>query len=42
LQKLYILPSVFANMDIQERAFVIASIQARLEAEEKARKKVDK
>jgi len=29
-------------MDIQERAFVIASIQTRLEAEEKARKKVNK
>ena len=39
LQKLHILPSDFAKMDIEERAFIIGSIQKRIEAENKAVKK---
>lgn len=37
LQELHILPSDFLNMDMQEKAFVIASIIVRSEAEKKAR-----
>lgn len=33
--KLHILPSVFLNLDRQEKAFVIAAIQVRAEAEKK-------
>lgn len=40
LQKLKILPSTFLNMDEQEMAFVIASIQVRVEAEMKENKKL--
>lgn len=40
LQKLHILPSVFLNLDEQEKAFVIASIQLKIEADKKAAEKV--
>jgi hypothetical protein len=32
------LPSIFANLPQKERAFIIASIDLRVEAEDKARK----
>lgn len=35
LQKLKMLPSVFLNLEQTEQAFVIASIQVRVEAEKK-------
>jgi len=41
LQKLHILPSVFMNMDRQEKAFVIASISIRIEGEKKEQKKLE-
>lgn len=37
--KLHILPSVFLNMDEQERAFVVASVRLKVEAEKKERDK---
>lgn len=37
LHKLKILPSAFAQMEDNEKAFIIASIRTRIEAEEKAR-----
>lgn len=37
LQKLGILPSVFAEMDVNERAFVIASIRRRIDEEDRLR-----
>ena len=40
LQKLHILPSVLINMDDKERAFVYASIQLRIEAEQKEARKI--
>ena len=40
LQKLHILPSVFAAMDEQEKAFLIASIQVRIAKEKEEAKKV--
>ncbi len=33
LQKLGILPSVFAEMDVNEKAFVIASVRRRIDEE---------
>jgi hypothetical protein len=42
LQKLHILPSVFLSLDEQEKAFVIASIKVRIEAEKEASKKMKK
>ncbi len=39
LEKLHILPSTFANMGRAERALVIASIQLRVQAEQKAMEK---
>ena len=33
LQKLHILPSTFANMSMEEQAFIIASIQVRIDNE---------
>jgi hypothetical protein len=42
LQKLHILPSVFLNLDEQEKAFVIASIKVRIETEKEAAKKAKK
>ena len=42
LQKLHILPSVFVEMDEQEKAFVKASIQLRIEAEKAQEKKLKK
>lgn len=38
--KLHILPSVFMNLDRQEKAFVIACIQLRAEAEKKEAAKI--
>lgn len=35
LQKLHILPSVLANMDDKEKAFIYASVQLRIEEEKK-------
>lgn len=40
LQKLHILPSVFLEMDDQEKAFVIASCDVRVEGEKKEAKKM--
>jgi hypothetical protein len=39
LQKLHILPSVIANMDDKEKAFLFASTQLRIEDEKKNRPK---
>lgn len=36
LQKLHILPSEFLGLPIKERAFIIASTQARIDSEKKA------
>ena len=36
------LPSVFLNLDRQEKAFIIASIQLRTEAEKKEAEKIKK
>lgn len=38
LQKLHILPSQFINLDSYEKAFVIASINLRIENEKKQAK----
>ena len=40
LHKLRILPSVFCNMDENEKAFVIASIDVRIESEKKQNRKI--
>ena len=40
LQKLHILPSIFAAMDIDEKAFVIASCDIRVQAEKEEQKKI--
>ncbi len=40
LQKLHILPSTLANMDIKEKAFIYASIQLRIEDEKKEANKL--
>ncbi len=42
LQKLHILPSVFCEMEQEEKAFVIASIEKRIEAEKKEREQAEK
>lgn len=39
LQKLHILPSVFAGLSTREKAFIIASIQVRIEGEKEAQRK---
>ncbi|HBH95365.1 MAG TPA: hypothetical protein DDX91_06405 [Ruminococcaceae bacterium] len=39
LHKLNILPSAFLEMDMQEKAFVIAAIQIRVDEEKKEREK---
>jgi len=41
LLKLHILPSVFLEMDEEEKAFVIASIKRKLESDKKERKKAE-
>lgn len=41
LLKLHILPSVFLNMDAQEKAFVIASIKLKIENDKKEKKKLE-
>ena len=40
LQKLHILPSVFMEMDKSEKAFVIASIQIRVDKEKEEARKI--
>jgi hypothetical protein len=40
LHKFHWLPSVFLNLDIQEKAFVIAAIDIRMKEEEKEAKKL--
>ena len=40
LQKHHILPSVFNNLDMNEKAFIIASIDIRAEDEKKQSKKM--
>lgn len=40
LQKLHILPSQFVELDAYEKAFVIASINLRIENEKKQAKKI--
>lgn len=40
LQKLRILPSVFMDMDQAEQAFIIASIDIRIEAEKESERKM--
>ena len=42
LHKLRILPSTFLNMDENEKAFVIASIQIRVEKEKAEARKMKK
>jgi hypothetical protein len=42
LQKLHILPSVFADMDEAEKAFVIASCNIRVETEKEEARKLKK
>ena len=42
LQKLHILPSVYMNLDRQERAFLIASIRVRIDEEKENAKKLKK
>lgn len=42
LQKLHILPSTFCEMEQSEKAFVIASIEKRVESEKEQEKKLDK
>jgi len=42
LHKFHWLPSVFLNLDIQEKAFVIACIDKRIAEEEKEMKKLKK
>ena len=41
LLKLHILPSVFLDMDEQEKAFVIASIELKAEHDKKEKKKAE-
>ena len=38
---LHILPSVFLNMDEQERAFVVASVRLKVEAEKKEQRRLE-
>lgn len=42
LQKLHMLPSEFDRLPMREKAFVIASIQLRVESEKEAMKKAKK
>ena len=41
LLNLHILPSVFLKMDEQEKAFVIAAIQIKLENDKKEKRKAE-
>lgn len=41
LQRLGILPSVFAEMDVNERAFVIASVRRRCDEEKRLRERLE-
>lgn len=40
LHKLHILPSVFLNMDEQEKAFVIAAIKIKIDNDKKEERKL--
>lgn len=40
LQKLHMLPSVFCGLSMEERAFIIASIDFRIEKEKKEAQEV--
>lgn len=42
LQKLHILPSEFDKLSVREKAFVIASVQVRVDSEREALKKAKK
>ena len=42
LLKLHILPSVFLEMDEQEKAFVIAAIKIKIENDKKKEKEVER
>ncbi|WP_185807758.1 hypothetical protein [Lysinibacillus telephonicus] len=42
LHKLRLLPSQYLNLPRLEKAFVIASIQVKIEAEKKARKEAER
>ena len=41
LHKLHILPSTYLNMDVQEKAFVVAAIQIKMENDKKQKKKAE-
>ncbi|MDE6909066.1 MAG: hypothetical protein K2P44_01095 [Lachnospiraceae bacterium] len=41
LLKLHILPSVFLAMDEQEKAFVVAAVKLKMEADKKERKRIE-
>ena len=41
LHKLHILPSTYLEMDVQERAFVVAAIQIKMENDKKQKKKAE-
>ena len=42
LHKLHILPSVFLELSPEEKAFVIASIDLKVEAEKKKQKEIER
>lgn len=42
LHKLHMLPSTFVNLDPYEKAFIIASIDIKVENEKKERKRAEK
>ena len=41
MQKLHILPSVFAELELEEKAFIIASIDLKIAAEKKQAKEAE-
>lgn len=41
LLKLHILPSVFLAMDEEEKAFTVAAIKVKMEADKKEKKKIE-
>ena len=42
LHKLHILPSVFLEMDEQEKAFVVAAIKIKVEKDKEEKKRAEK
>lgn len=42
LQKLHMLPSVFCGLSMEEQAFIIASVDLRIEKEKKEAKEAEK